>query len=357
MESDPTVHFKALPKPAGASWPSGQPVWSGTAGVTGTGDTKSKTFSTVPPGPASYYTVVAASCGIEVTVKVYVTDLSASDITSRRTSAPVEASAYRVKSHEHFEIGGTFAFELDTDGWRVPDNLMWEVWETSCIHSVVESGSGDSFSLYMSPNLGLQDDGGVVRFHADNNNSGDSTTGVNDPHKDTPEFIVKELQAVTLNVEYSDQLTGVGPGSISTHIENAEIDARVKDSADDYRACVCYAIGTCTEFTASTSRPDPVGDSYEQRAKHYDEPSQVVIVQDLEGTGVGYTYNYDMNCIIVEWRWVLTYKTLGHEIGHGLNCDDTYNSHQYIMYGYGIYSASLGDHLTQSEAEEFSDGD
>jgi len=136
-----TLYFMAISNPAGQNWPSDQPVWSGTAGVTGTGDEKSKTFSTASPGPASYYTVVA-KCGTDdgVTGKVYVTDLDAGDIDSKRTSAPAEGTAYEARSTEHLELGGTFAFELDTGGYRLPLNLRWEVWETSGIHSVVGTG-------------------------------------------------------------------------------------------------------------------------------------------------------------------------------------------------------------------------
>src|SRR5262249_5219006 len=41
-----SVTFKAVPEPSGASWPSGKPVWGGTAGASGTGDTTSVTFNT-----------------------------------------------------------------------------------------------------------------------------------------------------------------------------------------------------------------------------------------------------------------------------------------------------------------------
>ena len=67
-----TVSFKALPNPSGASWPSGQPVWGGTSGVSGSGtDTATATFNTVSSSTTDFKTVTA-TCGNTVTVNVLV---------------------------------------------------------------------------------------------------------------------------------------------------------------------------------------------------------------------------------------------------------------------------------------------
>jgi hypothetical protein len=59
---DTAVEFKALKKPAAAGWPSGKPVWAGSAGATGSGETKSVTFSALSATNSTYKTVTA-ECG------------------------------------------------------------------------------------------------------------------------------------------------------------------------------------------------------------------------------------------------------------------------------------------------------
>ena len=59
LPSGAAVTFKAIPAVAGATWPAGQPVWSGSGGanVTGNGDTATATFTAA--GTAG----VTATCG------------------------------------------------------------------------------------------------------------------------------------------------------------------------------------------------------------------------------------------------------------------------------------------------------
>lgn len=68
-----TVSYKAIPAPAGASWPAGYPVWGGEA--SGTGETKDVTFSTLSTS-TSDYKEVKARCGTQpwVTVNAIVFD-------------------------------------------------------------------------------------------------------------------------------------------------------------------------------------------------------------------------------------------------------------------------------------------
>jgi hypothetical protein len=57
-----TLIFKAVSTPDEATYPKDNPVWSGTAGAKGTGDTVGVTFSTVSKSAADFKTVTA-TCG------------------------------------------------------------------------------------------------------------------------------------------------------------------------------------------------------------------------------------------------------------------------------------------------------
>jgi hypothetical protein len=71
-----TANFKAIKNPSGASWPSGKPVWGGSSGASGTGETKSVTFDTVSSSSTNYKTVTC-ECGNTKTVNVIVFELTA----------------------------------------------------------------------------------------------------------------------------------------------------------------------------------------------------------------------------------------------------------------------------------------
>ncbi len=57
-----SVEFKAIKRPAAATWPTNKPVWGGTAGATGNGETKTVAFSTLSTNNTDYKTVTA-ECG------------------------------------------------------------------------------------------------------------------------------------------------------------------------------------------------------------------------------------------------------------------------------------------------------
>jgi hypothetical protein len=67
------VVFKAVPNPGGAFWPTGKPVWSGSSGASGTGETVGVGFHTLSSSTNDYKTVTA-TCGNTVTVNVVVYD-------------------------------------------------------------------------------------------------------------------------------------------------------------------------------------------------------------------------------------------------------------------------------------------
>ena len=54
-----TVTFKAIPSPTGSTFRSFDPMWSGTSGATGSGDSTIKTFTTLSKNTHDYKTVVA----------------------------------------------------------------------------------------------------------------------------------------------------------------------------------------------------------------------------------------------------------------------------------------------------------
>lgn len=82
-----SVTFKAVPDPSNTTFASGRPVWSGSSGASGTGETTSVTFNNVSSNTSDYKTVVATSSN-NVTVNVIVFDLNgvltpANDFTGR----------------------------------------------------------------------------------------------------------------------------------------------------------------------------------------------------------------------------------------------------------------------------------
>ncbi len=66
-----TVTFKALTDPNASVWPSGKPVWGGTAGASGTGSIEYVTFNTLSSSTSDTKTVTAR-CGDTETVNVVV---------------------------------------------------------------------------------------------------------------------------------------------------------------------------------------------------------------------------------------------------------------------------------------------
>lgn len=83
-----SVQFKAIPNPSGASWPSVKPVWGGTSGASGTGETTLVTFYSMSSSTSDYKTITA-ECGNTVTENIivyhFVGDFTPSDDFSGRS--------------------------------------------------------------------------------------------------------------------------------------------------------------------------------------------------------------------------------------------------------------------------------
>jgi len=98
-----TVTFKAIPKPENATFPSGKPVWSGTSGISGTGQTKSVTFNTTSTSSTDYKTVIATA-GVSITVNVVVIELTGV-LTPDDNFAGHSTTRFGI--HEHLTLGFT----------------------------------------------------------------------------------------------------------------------------------------------------------------------------------------------------------------------------------------------------------
>ncbi|HXM47985.1 MAG TPA: hypothetical protein VN956_08950 [Pyrinomonadaceae bacterium] len=70
-----SVTFNAVPNPANAQFASGKPVWSGSSGASGTGQTTSVTFNTASSSTNDFKTVTA-SAGNAVTANIIVIELT-----------------------------------------------------------------------------------------------------------------------------------------------------------------------------------------------------------------------------------------------------------------------------------------
>jgi len=73
---DDSVNFKAIPNPPDTSWPSGKPVWSGTSGASGTGETNVVTFNALSSSANDYKTIVVECGNSSITVNVIVFDFT-----------------------------------------------------------------------------------------------------------------------------------------------------------------------------------------------------------------------------------------------------------------------------------------
>lgn len=71
-----SVSFQAVPSPNGSSFPSGQAVWSGSSGLSGTGPAYSVTFSTPSSSTVDYQTITATCGNTSVTANVIVYNLT-----------------------------------------------------------------------------------------------------------------------------------------------------------------------------------------------------------------------------------------------------------------------------------------
>jgi len=128
-----TVQFKAIPDPAGASWPSGKPVWGGTSGASGTGSTTSVTFNALSASTSDYKTVTA-ECGNTVTVNVVVFDFTG-------TFTPADNFSGRSQSQYGLEEIVALAFTTSPTGISASQAGGLEWTKHSGVGAVSNAGS------------------------------------------------------------------------------------------------------------------------------------------------------------------------------------------------------------------------
>jgi hypothetical protein len=353
------VTFKAIKSLPSVPWPAGKPVWSGSSGASGTGEEEEVAFDIGSSNPTDYK-VVRVECGNIVSVNVVVVDLSTLVINANRTSAPVEAS-FPIKAGEHFELGGTFKFDLMLNAWPTPVKLGAEVWDLDYINEVIASGPGASISHTFG--TGGHDDGTCdVCFYFDNNTSGDSRTGSNDPQVDSYDFEVQELTYHYLTFGESSAVAGT-PDTGDACRDATDLILR-KDTADDYRATAKFIAAGLITIPASTH--DPVyllQSTYEDKwgdwsyFRDYDS-SEVIIVEDLTPADAqkiylppdikGISKGGVMYDILIDDSFFIG-EVLAHEVGHSCGLGHNTSNQDMIMFSGGTNRTLL----TESDASGF----
>jgi hypothetical protein len=96
-----SVTFKAVPNPANGQFASGKPVWSGSSGASGTGQTTSVSFNTASSSTSNFKTVIATA-GNSVTANIIVFDLTGVLTPDDNFSG---RSTTRFGIHEHITLG------------------------------------------------------------------------------------------------------------------------------------------------------------------------------------------------------------------------------------------------------------
>jgi len=220
----------------------------------------------------------------------------------------------------------------------------------------------------MSSNQGLQDDGAVVRFHADNNNNTSSTTGTNDPYKDTPEFTVQELETHALVFAKRNSVGAIVPAAACT-AATALILAR--NHSDDYRA---RAEVTQSGAVTTIDGADPLClevvdglpvDTWGEWAaykEHASDPDVVIVDQidecdsnkvkipAVNWAGIG---TRDLKYAILLEEAFLDGGTLAHELGHNCDLGHTPTTESYIDYVMYETTAGTEELLGLEERDNF----
>ncbi len=360
------VTFKAIQTPSGVDWPDGTPEWSGSSGASGTGEEKEVGFDTASSTPTDYKEVIANCGDSEETVNVVVVDLSQLSVDAKRTSNPTELT-YPVKSGEHFECGGTFQFDLNlNDGtytWPQPIKMGAEIWELELLHEQIASGTGISITYTFGDAATTHDDGEcLTRFYFDNNTSGDSKTGSDDPKLDTSRYLVKDLKEHSLTFAHSSAVSPTIAGGPDYAGVSADQSERIlqKDATDDWRATGKFTVSSIgsvvpemdTSVTPNEDRDafryvhgsflnldiDHFGDIAYYQSK---SPADIYVVDEIEMYNTSYVLQkslagvcfYHTDAIFIDQEYFTTsYPTLAHEMGHRLGITGDYTDPGFIMH-------------------------
>ena len=286
-----------------------------------------------------------------------------------------DEATFPILSADHFDTGSTFTFSLPlateapgglVDIWAQPVKMKHEVWDLDYINEILEYNDGLSFAYALPLTAGHNVLGTCkVRFYFDDNCSGDSVTGPNDPCKDSPSFEVKTKRTHSLVFarNQSQAFTAAQAGTLCTGATNPLL---MKDFALDRRAICQLAMSGTTVATIAPDGHDPV--KYYQDTKESADADyffEALPAHDVAAvTGIDvYDNDVDKNvigtaagCASDGGAIIVTAAapavTLAHELGHveGL-ADDKTNAATYIMVSNGS-PARTGLTNTQAAAYE-----
>ena len=213
---------------------------------------------------------------------------------------------------------------------------------------------------------GEHDDGTCkTRFYFDNNTSGDSETGPDDPHVDSPSYEAQELTYHFLTFGKSSAVAGT-PGTSAACSTATALILR-KDTADDYRATAKFLPAGLSTIPASTHDPlkmERVGDHLEDTWYHWSyfinyDSAEVIIVSDIIPCDAnGHEVSPDTagffmpgtDSGICADEIYFGGNNLAHEVGHSCGLSDVTSGQDRVMYWTTAGNETL---LTQSEAAAY----
>jgi len=219
------------------------------------------------------------------------------------------------------------------------------------MNDLLSEGAGNSFSY--SFGSGTPEGWGFVRFYDDKD--GSLSAGYYEAYTDSPDIWIQQNKVYALNVEVSSKLPAGAAAAVAARLDGASNLLRKKDSATDYRSAVIFTAASVQVFTATPAggaRPDPVVNQKTEQDKHFDAPSDMVIVQQLDGVTLGLTDDSDWHQIIIQWDAsnALLHETIAHEMGHGVGLN--HDGHAPPMIMDPVANTSYNE-LTQADAEAY----
>lgn len=276
-------------------------------------------------------------------------------VKAKRTSAPVE-QLYKVNTNDHFEVGGTFLFDLEqtfvgSNGQTVVIN--WELWDSDGGDDLLAHGTGTSFSHTF---VGGDQGDAYVRFFCDNNGNGDHD-GDDEHFLESNYFRVQDMKTYTFRVKISD-LAITTANQVQDKLDASAVIALRKDKEDDCRATIILKGVPMTPvpgFNAITEGlTDPVSGGVEEDAYwQHGSDGDLYIVSSIVGKkGLHQSDVLGNHVLMIDWNAAVP-ETWVHEFGHVAGLDHA-NSTMHIMHT-GSTRASGANLLTHDEAHAYND--
>jgi hypothetical protein len=216
---------------------------------------------------------------------------------------------------EHMEVGGTFYFELQGPNLDDGALLAYELRHAQT-GTVVKSGTGRHFShtWAASPTGGF-----YLNLFLDCNGNGvgdlTETPFFADP------FWVQAVKVYTFNTVYSNAIAALGaptPGQVEAKYAASAKLGLIRHSADDFRTCVEFALGTLTKDTSGG--PDPVTVDVDDD-DWFDLSHHVTLVNSFSDNTLGLAIKpSDPPKIILDWNST-TDAAFIHEVAHTVGRD------------------------------------